>query len=195
MSEKSTRDRILEEASALFVEQGLSFSLRALGERVGVSAPAIYRHFESKEGLLGAVCHQGFTLFAAYLWRALAEDDALGRLDATRLQYCHFALEQPTYYRTMFMTSGVTLGWKQMPLDNQDRAHGTFQFLVDRVRECQDAGHLAEGPPDALALKLWAFGHGLVSLRLAGHLDRLEPEAFIALYVESCAEQRRALAA
>jgi hypothetical protein len=94
----------------------------------------------------------------------------------------------------MFMTSGLSLGWKQMPAENQERSQSTFAFLVDRVRECQDAGHLVSGPSEELAVRLWALGHGLVSLRLAGHLEALEPEAFVALYVESCAQQRRGLA-
>jgi hypothetical protein len=81
-----------------------------------------------------------------------------------------------------------------MPEENQERALGTFQFLVDRVRECQEQGELRPGPADALAVQLWAFGHGLVSLRLAGHLGQLEHDAFVAFYVDACAEQRRGLA-
>ena len=193
--EPDTRSRILVEASALFVEQGLfAFSMRKLAERVGVTATAIYRHFESKVALIGAVCNQGFTLFAAYLWRALEEKAPLARLTRTREEYVRFALEHAHFYRTMFMTSGLSLGWEHMPELNRNWAQGTFQFLVDRVRECQDAGALKPGDPRSLALQLWAHGHGLASLWLAGQLGELEEAAFFALYSESCAAQLRGLA-
>src|SRR5688572_18411020 len=158
--------------------------MRKLAERVGVTATAIYRHFESKEALIAAVCDQGFSLFAAYLWRALDEKAPLARLIRTREEYVRFALEHEHFYRTMFMTSGFALGWEHMPELNRNRAQGTFQFLVDRVRECQDAGVLQKGDPRRLALQIWAHGHGLASLRLAGQLGELDADAFFALYTE-----------
>jgi hypothetical protein len=94
----------------------------------------------------------------------------------------------------MFMTSGLAFGWEHMPELNRNRAQGTFQFLVDRVRECQDAGALRTGEPRSLAVQLWAHGHGLASLRLAGQLGELDEQAFRALYTESCAAQLRGLA-
>jgi len=195
VTEPDTRSRILLEASALFVEEGLfAFSMRKLAERVGVTATAIYRHFDSKEALIAAVCHQGFTLFAAYLWRALEEKAPLARLVRTREEYARFALEHSHFYRTMFMTSGLVLGWEYMPELNRERAQGTFQFLVDRVRECQDAGALKTGDPRRLAVQIWAHGHGLASLLLAGQLGELDEAAFFGLYSESCAAQLRGLA-
>jgi len=195
MSEPDTRTRILDEASSLFAEQGLfAFSMRKLGERVGVSATAIYRHFDSKEALIGAVCHRGFTLFAEYLWRALVEKDVGSRFRRMRLEYLRFAVAHPHFYRTMFMTSGLAVGWEQMPEVNRDRAQGTLQFLIDRVRECQGARLLREGDARGLALQIWAHGHGLLALRLAGHLEPLTDEAFESLFVESCRAQERGLA-
>ena len=193
--EPDTRSRILVEASALFVEQGLfAFSMRKLAERVGVTATAIYRHFESKEALIAAVCNQGFSLFAAYLWRALEEKAPLARLTRTRAEYARFALEHEHFYRTIFMASWPASGWERMPQLNRERAQGTFQFLVDRVRECQDAGALTAGNPRSLAVQIWAHGHGLCSLRLAGQLGELDETAFFSLYTESCAAQLRGLA-
>ena len=45
-----TRDRILQTATDMFVEQGYDkTSLREIAERVGVTKAALYYHFESKE--------------------------------------------------------------------------------------------------------------------------------------------------
>jgi AcrR family transcriptional regulator len=194
VSTPSTEERILAEASGLFIEQGLlAFSMRKLAERLGLTATAIYRHFDSKEALIVAVCSEGFRLFAQYLFRALEERDAVQRLNRTRLEYLRFAIDHSHFYRTMFMTSVASLGWEKMPQQNQQRAEATFHFLVDRVRECQQAGELRAGDARALATQVWAHGHGLVSLRLAGHLAELTDSAFEAFYVASCAEQLRGL--
>ena len=47
---------ILHEAAALFAERGFSgVSLEDIGSAVGVSGPALYRHFANKQALLGAI--------------------------------------------------------------------------------------------------------------------------------------------
>jgi AcrR family transcriptional regulator len=47
---------LLSEAARLFAERGYSgVSLEELGAAVGVSGPAVYRHFANKQALLGAI--------------------------------------------------------------------------------------------------------------------------------------------
>lgn len=49
-------DSLLHEAARLFAERGYSgVSLEDIGAAVGVSGPAVYRHFAGKQALLGAV--------------------------------------------------------------------------------------------------------------------------------------------
>ncbi len=51
---RTTRERLLEAAAALFAERGYrTVTLDDIGGAVGVSGPAVYRHFKSKEKLLG----------------------------------------------------------------------------------------------------------------------------------------------
>jgi AcrR family transcriptional regulator len=194
MVEHDTQERILREAALLFASDGIGgVSMRKVAERLGLSATAIYRHFASKEALISAVCVEGFRLFAEYLWRALGESSALLRLNRTRFEYLRFGLDYAAYYRTIFMTSADTLGWSEMPQQNLDRMRGTFQFLVDRVRECQQANCLRSGSAEGLALQIWAHGHGLVALRLAGHLGLWTELEFEQHYVASCADQLQGL--
>ncbi len=57
----STRTRILEVAAALVRESpDGDISTRAGCEAAKVGAPALYRHFGDKEGLLSAVVDHGF---------------------------------------------------------------------------------------------------------------------------------------
>jgi AcrR family transcriptional regulator len=57
--ERAKADRqaaLLQEAARLFAERGFSgASLEELGAAVGVSGPAVYRHFANKQALLGAI--------------------------------------------------------------------------------------------------------------------------------------------
>ena len=55
----STKADIVVEAAGLFAERGFSaVSVQDIGERVGITAGAIYRHFPSKEAVLHAVLMQ-----------------------------------------------------------------------------------------------------------------------------------------
>jgi AcrR family transcriptional regulator len=47
-------------------------------------------------------------------------------------------------------------------------AAGTFEILVRAVAAAQAAGELGGGEPGQVALALWAVGHGLVMIELAG---------------------------
>lgn len=175
-----TKARLLAIGRDLYLDAGTEgFSLREVARRAKISAPAVYRHFDGKEALLAAVCNDGFRVFSSYLIQALEAKTPAERLRATAEQYLRFGLENPRDYRFIFMTDIAGLddgqGFKQA---------ATFQFLVDRVRECVDAKLLMERDPRELATIIWANVHGLVSLRLAGHLGPIgDDDAFSRFYV------------
>ena len=96
-------DAILREAARLFAERGYNgVSLEDIGAAVGVSGPAVYRHFAGKQALLGAVLVKvseelvaGGTAVSAHStddherMRALIRfhvDFALGNADVIRVQ-------------------------------------------------------------------------------------------------------------
>ncbi|MFK4850722.1 TetR/AcrR family transcriptional regulator [Microbacterium sp. ZW T6_19] len=96
-------DAILREAAQLFAARGYSgVSLEDIGTAVGVSGPAVYRHFAGKQALLGAVLVKvsqdlvsGGTRVSAYAdsdqerMRSLIRfhvDFALGNADVIRVQ-------------------------------------------------------------------------------------------------------------
>lgn len=189
---EDTRAQLIRAARDLFLEGGVAnFSLREVARRVGVSAAAVYRHFDGKEALVTAACTQGFEVFSSYLVRALRAPTPLDRLLATGDQYRLFALENPPDYRFIFMSSAGEIGHGPRPDSKRTSTEtltedATFRFLVDRVRECIDASVLAKDSPEKLAVLIWAHVHGLVSLRLSGHLEPVGDEAaFSELYRES----------
>jgi len=196
-----TRALLLTAGRDLFLEAGESgFSLREVARRVGVSPAAVYRHFEGKEALIFAACTQGFAVFSSYLVRALAAATPLERALASCEQYRAFGLENPLDYRFIFMSPAEQI---QLPKEAVSLAadepllpqYSTFQFLLDRIRECMDAHVIARGDTQQIAVLVWAHLHGLVSLRLAGLLQGLGDErAFSEVYRQSVARLFRALA-
>ena len=51
-----TRDRILDEATALFLSSGYTAaSLRMIADRIGITQAAVYYHFRAKDDLLAAL--------------------------------------------------------------------------------------------------------------------------------------------
>ena len=54
------RDQILDAAAQLFAERGFTAtSMNAIGERLGVSGPAIYGHFDGKHEILATLVLNG----------------------------------------------------------------------------------------------------------------------------------------
>jgi AcrR family transcriptional regulator len=174
-----TRARILRESGELLREKGIAgFSMRGVAERVGVTATALYRHFEDKDALLATLLDQGFSTFGQYLMRSLSSKTPLERLRHAGHAYFDFALEHPRDYALMFMTPCRDLGLESVSEGAKARMDGTFVFLVDRIKECIETGALAEHDPRSVALHIWATVHGLAALRLNGQLDELDELAF-----------------
>jgi AcrR family transcriptional regulator len=187
MSEQQ-RDRILAEACALFLSDGLEgFSMRKLARAVGVTAPALYRHYDGKESVLHDVVREAYERMAQYLYRALQGRTPLERLRMAGLGYLDFALEHPRLYEALF-ASPELVGLGDLPEEVEAQGCAVGQFWNDRIRECMDAGLIRAADPAAVGLTLWAHAHGLIALRARGLLsfpDPLSDEDFRRIYAES----------
>lgn len=172
-----TAETILTTARALFVEGGLEeVSIRRVAERVGVTPGAIYRHYESKEQLLGEVAKTGFEIFGSILYKALNGATPEERLYLCGQAYLDFGLEHPKYYEMIFVLSADF--WQPDHAMSRDYrlTHGTFRFLTDRIRECMDSGSLSAGDPQEVATTFWLHAHGMMSANLAGKIGMDEKE-------------------
>jgi AcrR family transcriptional regulator len=165
-----SREHILACACELYLADGLDgFSMRKLAAQLDVTAPALYRHYPAKDALLRDVIAEAFKVFGGYLYRALEGRTPQERLRLAGEGYVAFALEHPRFYEVIH-SSPRMLGLPELPPEAATHGCATAQFLVDRVRECMNAGVLKADDPDAVAVTIWAYSHGLVSLYLAGAL-------------------------
>jgi AcrR family transcriptional regulator len=164
------REHILNCACDLYLEDGLEgFSMRKLARAVGVTAPALYRHYESKERLLIDVVGEAYKRLAEYLYRGLQGRTPEERFRMAGEEYLTFALENPRMYEVLFTLPDL-VRLPEPPEEVRDQACAIGQFWNDRVRECMDASILRAGDPDEVGQTLWAHAHGLISLYLRGNL-------------------------
>jgi AcrR family transcriptional regulator len=178
------RDRILSCACLMYLEDGLDgFSMRKLARALGVTAPALYRHYESKERVLLDVVGEAYRTLIQYLHRALQGRTPEDRFRMAGEGFLDFALEHPRYYEVLFM--GVELlAVEAVRAETAEQGCAVGQFWNDRVREAIEAGLLRDGDPQAIGMTLWAHAHGLVSLYLKGMLP-VQEEQFRALIKSS----------
>lgn len=127
------RTRILEAAADLLSRSSeADFSTRAVCEAAGVGAPALYRQFGDKEGLLSAVVDLGFEKYLAGKRAAKASDDPVQDLRSGWDNHVAFAVDNPNYYRLMY--SGLAT-----PPKAAAEAHA---LLLEVLERCAAAGRL-----------------------------------------------------
>ncbi len=187
------RDRILNCACELYLKDGFDgFSMRKLARRVGVTAPALYRHYENREKVLLDVVGQAHNVLAQYLYRSLSGETPRERFARAGEAYLDFALDHPRYFQ-MIYSFAEFMGLDQVPDEVAEETCAVQRFWHDRVRECLEAGLLRAASPEEIGLSLWAHAYGLISLYLRGMLDVPE-DVFRQMYQGSFARILRGLA-
>src|ERR1044072_5750529 len=88
------RRALLAEATRTIHKHGVdAFTLRSVGERLGVSRTALYRHFADKSALLAAVAGEGFQRFRADLTQAwTGAGGGIAGFKAMGIAYVRFAM-------------------------------------------------------------------------------------------------------
>ncbi|MGE0704049.1 MAG: TetR/AcrR family transcriptional regulator [Vicinamibacterales bacterium] len=159
------RRALIEEAVRTIREQGVDeLTLRGVGQALGVSRTALYRHFAHKSALLQAVGTDGFRRFRLDLEEAW---DGAGRgprgLDAMGRAYVRFAVANPSHFRVMF---GGVLGDDVTDPDLQRERAAAFQVLFDAIVALQAGGDIRRDDPMVVSRYVWAVVHGIAMLSL-----------------------------
>ena len=163
------RRALLHEAVRTIQTGGVEqLTLRSVGEKLGVSRTALYRHFADKQALLAAVAGEGFRMLRVALtepWQQAGR----GRsgFEAMGLAYVNFAVAHPSHYRVMFGGFVESCAKDESLIE---AAKAAFQVLVDALVEQQRAGRVRSDDPLLLARFVWASVHGIAMLALDGQL-------------------------
>ncbi len=169
--------QIVAAARELLEDEGVDgISMRRLGQRLGMKAPSLYKHFPSKEALEATLISIGFEeqaeLFQAALEHSPEPLTAMG--DAYRA----YARRNPQLYRLMY----------DRPLNRS--------LLVAGTEEAAAAPSFqAAGDDEDLARAAWGFAHGMTIFELnsrfseGADLDAAWRRGIAAL--QAAADQRR----
>jgi AcrR family transcriptional regulator len=173
------RALLLEAVRTIHVHGAAGLTLRGVGDRLGVSRTALYRHFADKQALLHEVAEEGFRMLRAALVDAWAKGGRRG-FDAMGRAYVQFAVDHPSHYRVMF---GGGEG-HDAAQEDADEGGAAFQVLVDAIVSEHAAGRLRRDDPHQLALHIWALVHGIAMLALDGLLPAgISPEELAAFSI------------
>jgi AcrR family transcriptional regulator len=163
------RDQILDATTELLLETGhaKAVSIRSVAQRVGVTPPSIYLHFEDKDRLLDAVCSRYFEKLDAEMQRAGRDDgtDQASTIEVLRAQghaYVNFARRTPELYRLATMGEGRPGSDVDTTLNSS-----AFQHMRAAMEALIAEGVYPPGDATMLALELWTAVHGVAALLIS----------------------------
>jgi AcrR family transcriptional regulator len=190
-----------------------SLSLGAIARQLGVTTPALYRYYPSRDDLVTALIQEAYVSFIETLEAArdgIPDDDHVGRFRSLYLAYHTWAVKNPQQYSLIF---GNPVPGYQLDPQVSELADRSFQVLLEMIEKAVQAGRihfsieglspsdelrkaLGSEPPHGkaysaqvmyLALVSWSFMHGVTSLELSGrypHLIKNTISEFIAMEME-----------
>ena len=185
------RQEVKQAALGQLAESGPGgLSIAAIGKQLGVSGPALYRYFASRDDLLTELVIDAYNDLADALTGATSEisgHDARPRFEALTRAYRSWALAQPHRYRLLF---GPPLpGYDAHAQRLVDAAQKAMDLLLDIIGAAVDRAAIPPPQPLASQLAVWAQPHqpgidpatalsavlvwsrlhGIVSLEIAGN--------------------------
>jgi AcrR family transcriptional regulator len=156
------REALIDGACQQIEQEGaIALNLSKLAQKIGVSQPAVYRHFPNKQAIAISVAQRGFEQLAAALQKSTqkVESDAFESIRAIAQAYVEFALNHPEIARLMFsMKERVT----EPVLQNASKAAAVPLFRL--VETAKQGDRLRNHDIEQAVRIMWAAIHGLAML-------------------------------
>lgn len=205
---EQTRDEAKQVAMEQLAESGIAgISVNAIAKRMGVTGPALYRYFASRDALLTELVTDGYRDLAETL-EGLAHEH---RAEAPEVRFREvaggfrgWALRAPQRFLLLF---GTPVPGFRAPEETFEFADRAFRPILDVLGEtaapapsAADAldrqllawrdrrgGFAQSAPALRKAIRAWARMHGMISLEVTGQFAGMEvdPEPLFRAEVES----------
>jgi AcrR family transcriptional regulator len=161
------RRTLLAAALKILEDQGeAQFSTRAVCALAHVTAPTLYHHYGSADGLLSASMTAAFAQFLASKKAAVRSSDPVTALREGWDDYVRFAAARPRLYAAMM---GRILQGAQIPAAQQ-----AFALLIERIAAIGAQGRL-DPTVEAAADLMWASANAAALLYLTAQLRNSAP--------------------
>ncbi|SMD27391.1 TetR/AcrR family transcriptional regulator [Kibdelosporangium aridum] len=168
-----SRQRLVEMAADLLAREGReAVTTRAVAAAAGVQAPAIYRLFGDKDGLLDAVAEHGYATFLAAKHADARPEDPVEDLRAGWDLAVEFGLANPELYTLMY-------GEPRRGTDSAAFRAG-MEILLERIHRLATSGRLRVSE-DLAASLIHATARGAVLTWLSLPGDQRDPALLTAL--------------
>ena len=192
------RQEVKEAALRQLAEAGPgALSISAIGKQLGVSGPALYRYFASRDDLLTELVIDAYHDLANALTAATSQvpnNNPRGRFEALARAYRRWALTEPHRYRLLY---GPPLpGYEAHAQRLVEASWAAMNLLLEVLRGFVADGAEPSGPlaseltawaqphdsrvDAATALRavlIWSQLHGIVSLEIAGNFASMSIDA------------------
>lgn len=169
----STKETLVAAALEVLERDGQAqFSTRAVCAMADVSAPTLYHHFGSADGLLSAAITEAFAQFLAGKKAVELSRDPREALRQGWDNYVQFAADRPRLYAAMV---AKVLSGSAIPAAEQAR-----HLLVERIQAIASDGGLAMTVTAAADL-IWASAHGAAVLHVTAPSSPPDPAVIEAL--------------
>jgi AcrR family transcriptional regulator len=192
------RQEVKEAALRQLAEAGPgALSISAIGKQLGVSGPALYRYFASRDDLLTELVIDAYHDLANALTTATGQvrhDNPRDRFEALARAYRRWALAEPHRYRLLF---GAPLpGYEAHAQRLVEASWAAMDLLLEVLRgfvigAAEPPGPLAselaawaqhhdpriDAATALRAVLIWSQLHGIVSLEIAGNFASMSIDA------------------
>jgi len=188
--QERTRQDILLAAIDIIAEDGADqLSLREIARRIDYSPAALYRHFDSKEAIVDAVCNEATRRLGDSLTGVPTTLPPVEYLVELGMAYLRFANEHPQHFHFIAtwrvpMPEDITREEMEQVADNPD---DPFSLLYRVIQRGIEAGILRVKPNYGaleMAFSVWALAHGMAVLqtqrlgKIPMDYDRANRQAF-----------------
>ena len=166
---KLSRDRIVSAARLALLDGGHErVALRAVARDLGVTAPALYDYFDSKDALLRSVAEDGFLALIEAI--EVDGDRAIDRIRERALAYIGFASENAELFRLMFLFRPAAVGLVNEDGQEIDNELGVATEAFERgaadLAVAISNGDMVDRDTAELAMLMWSTTHGIAMLAL-----------------------------
>ncbi len=126
----------MEAALQMFLQNGYAgTSLKALAQELGISAPALYWYFSSKEELYVSVIEEAMTDFVTYVSQSITDDDPVVRLGQIVRAHVTWQLEKSDIARAFDFTMIRRGQSREIP---SDRLEPIVKMEIEYVKNLRD---------------------------------------------------------
>ena len=163
---KFTREQIVEASLRIARGEGQSaLTSRRLGKELGSSAQPIFTVFQNMDEVRRETFNAAKRLYHSYILNKGPDSQAFRRVD-----YIHFAKDEPKLFALMFMT----------PYETEYALTGIFSGVFTNtealITSVQEDYHLSYEDAETLCSSMWIFIHGIACLCAAGMTEFIKTE-------------------